>query len=212
MKQLIAILAVLSVASSAHALPLVNPGFDDGTYNGWYTMAPPGMDGPFASGSNFFGVPSPDGSPNIGGSASSWGTKNPIIAQPFAQPLNSLIEVSGMAWARNMDSGGNWANPIGTMVHLGYDPTGGSDPNSASVVWDSIGAQDENWHRLSVTANSGASANGTIYWKVVNLWALQWNVTYFDATEANVVPEPSSILAMASGLLGMAGLAFRKRG
>ncbi len=212
MKQLIAILAALSVATSAHALPLVNPGFDDGTYNGWYTMAPPGMDPPYpGDGNNFFGVLSHDGSPRIGGSAASYGALNPIIAQPFAQPANSEIEVSGWAWARNLQNN-DYADPIGTQVHLGYDPTGGSDPNSANVIWDFILAADSDWHRLSVTANSGGSTQGTVYWKVVNQWALQFNVTYFDDTQANVVPEPSSVLAMASGLLGMAGLAFRKRG
>jgi hypothetical protein len=42
-------------------------------------------------------------------------------------------------------------------------------------------------------------------------WSWEYFGAYFDTFSVQVVPEPASLIALASGLLGMAGLSLRKR-
>ena len=208
----LSVIGVVALAVSANANLLVNGGFDTGNYNGWTAVSAQSPDGPFTSGANFFTVSSPDGSPYIGGAAASYGTKNVVIAQQITLPnVAGTVDVSFQGWTTNQQSSGAPGGQFDTYSQVGYDPTGGVDPTAASVIWSGKVGADATWETQSVSAANVPGGTGTVFVSTTQLYALQWNVNYYDNVQANVVPEPSSILALATGMFGLAGVVLRKR-
>ena len=97
-------------------------------------------------------------------------------------------------------------------VRIGIDPTGGLDPLSSSVVWASSIAALNTWTSMSLTGINSYSANG------ISVWLAGGSSTYsaagaakFSNISLTVIPEPGSMLALGSGLVGLFGLTLRRR-
>ncbi len=84
-----------------------------------------------------------------------------VYQQVSVQPGTNL---TGSAWARiktcnlapNADNCGS-SPESGAFVRVGIDPTGGTDPNSPSVVWGGNIAPHDNYQQATVTATSAGS-------------------------------------------------------
>ncbi|MFA5165143.1 MAG: PEP-CTERM sorting domain-containing protein [Candidatus Omnitrophota bacterium] len=108
------------------------------------------------------------------------------------------------------------ASDAEVMVAAGIDPTGGADPNSPNIIWNMVTMTPEQftaaWQQIMVTAQS----NGTPMTFFIRR-NLSCNISdadiaagrywssaiYVDDASIFVVPEPSTILLMLSGLSGI---------
>lgn len=205
--------AMLPAAASANydssINVLINSGFELGTYNSWTRVRGP-LDGRFdaVATDGSFGVPAKEGT-RLAGAASSYDKSKDqsYIYQQFYAPAGD-VRVAGWGYAWNAHPGG--ADPADTYILIGWDPLGGTDASAASVVWSNPINATNQWEQREIFGVSPGGTN-TVFAKVFHNWPIEWNVTYVDAFEANVVPEPASLLALASGLAGMAGVALRRR-
>ena len=106
-------------------------------------------------------------------------------------------------------------------ILAGIDPTGGTDPGSADIIWQMViltpGQFDSNWHQMSIMATAGNSPMtffigrellGMITADDVAM-GRRWSAnTYIDDAQVHAVPEPSTLVLLASSLIGLLG--FRK--
>ena len=193
----------------ASANVLVNPGFETGNYSGWVRVGPSGQRFDGVS-QPYFGPASPFEGIRMAGAAANWSNAKDkaYIYQIFAAPAGP-VTVSGWGHAWNLHNG-QPGNPSDTQVLIGWDPLGGTNPDAASVVWAEPILAVNQWQQRVITGNS-PGGNNTVFARVRHIWAIEWNATYVDAFEATVVPEPGSLLALAGGLSGFAGLLLRRR-
>lgn len=103
---------------------------------------------------------------------------------------------------------------------IGVDFTGGLDANSSNIVWTSTLAATGVWETKSLTGDAGA--NGvTIFLRTGNPNALGFTASgsgmtgqsFFDNVTMDFapVPEPGSLLALGTGLIGLLGFIRRKK-
>jgi len=214
MNRVMALVALAGLAATlcgAHvsANVLVNPGFETGNYSGWVRVGTTGMRFDGVS-QPYFGPATPHEGIRMGGAAASYSNAkhNTHIYQIFAAPAGP-VTVSGWGHSWNQD-GGVPGNPAITQVLIGWDPMGGTDPDAASVVWaDPISATNQ-WEQRTINGVS-PGGNNTVFARVQHTFAIEWNVTYVDDFTATVVPEPGSLMALAAGMTGLAGMVLRRK-
>jgi uncharacterized protein YraI len=96
--------------------------------------------------------------------------------------------------------GGAWAfleNPVSSLVRVGIDPTGGTDPFSGNVVWSNWGGSLYQWNFMSVNARA---QSGTITFFI---YAGQDgpgnpNGVYWDEAFLNGIPGSSPVTTSPS--------------
>lgn len=198
MKKVLVVLAVLALATVAGAQELVVNGTFDTDLSGWTASGVSWSNGNF-------GIP--------------------------ASPASGHGEVAMItSW------GGNWGGPMGTIEQsIGLDGPGtlsgylfaGAHAGDAwrncgvNVLWNgeqvatlwrdadpNKWAGDFTWEPFSVEV-TGSGVN-TLKLEFYAHFA-EWTWTAADDLSVVPVPEPSSILALSTGLIGLAGFAIRRR-
>ena len=201
----------LALATTANAVALTNPGFEDNPpLNGWTTFnfvfglgTGAGVSGAMASGS-------PHGGLNVmqayGPFTGGWDASGAY--QDIAVTEGMTVTLTGYG----MNPSGDAMAPAGSgfgIIQIAWN--GGALGTVDSSQIDKAAGVQDTWQALSA---AGVAPAGTTY---VRLLALHVNgpdfsggSAYFDDLAVNVVPEPSSIALVLSGLLGL-GIVSRKR-
>jgi Carboxypeptidase regulatory-like domain len=109
------------------------------------------------------------------GTAANCGAKNGGVHQSVATEPGSRVTVTGWVLA-----GRQGDFPV--AGRLGIDPTAGTDPQSAEIVWSPWSEPDGRWHRMTVTATAGGEA-ATVFLEHLQDRANIWNFTAFDGLE-----------------------------
>jgi len=164
--------ADLSYRPSANFL--LNPGFETGTLSNWTTYG--SIDG-LLSGSWFAGITAHTGSWFIG-SAADGQTKSGGVYQRVAVPAGSY---QARVWSR-VYHGGNPEDSARSRV--GIDPTGGTNPAAAAVVWSPFDSQPveyySEWRELVSPAVSSPGGYVTIFLDAQQTNAAGWHINCFD--------------------------------
>ncbi|MCC6484956.1 MAG: PEP-CTERM sorting domain-containing protein [Armatimonadetes bacterium] len=196
MKTVLSVLAALALASSAHATNLVTNGDFSSNLSGWTTT---GVVQVFtAANPNRMDLPaSPSGWPAVGRVSSYLASTSHIT-----QSINFTGQgtLSGELWAAGHGSAGVGA--VSATVLWNGSVVGSLSQVPDPVKWE----MDYVWTTFSGTV-IGTGANTLQVNFVVPSVETAWSAV--DNLNLVVVPEPGSMIALATGLLGFAGCAFR---
>lgn len=121
-----------------------------------------------------FGIVSRDLGPFLG-TAVNCGEKDGGVFQSLAAERGRRIEAS--AWTLTYKEG---EAPNGSRI--GIDPDGGTNPESAAVVWSNWVETDRTWTRISAHAVAG-SDKITVFLQHEQSLSNAWNINAFDAVE-----------------------------
>lgn len=165
--------------------PFSNGGFEGGTLERW---------GTFGRTDGVIEEPAPGGTyayegSRMYGAMASWDNKNGGIYQPFSVTPGQELTVS--VWVHTYQEGGaEWDEGCA----LGFDPTGGTDPEAASVVWSDweTTPNDGPWEQVTLGPFTVRSPVATVFLKHMQKWPLRWNVTLFDAAQVSILPDTSA--------------------
>ncbi|NWG16400.1 MAG: SH3 domain-containing protein [Chloroflexi bacterium] len=91
-------------------------------------------------------------------------------------------DVQGGGWALIENSAG------GSIVRAGIDPTGGTDPNSPTVVWSDWAGALYQWNLVQVTARAGATGVVTLFLYATQNQPADPNGVYWDDAFLNGTP------------------------
>lgn len=197
MKRLLVVLAVLALSTAASAQGVLNGTFDAGLF-GWTQTGGDGIHSP-----GDFGMPaSPSGGPYVG-AISSWGGN-------WNGPYGSVVQMvnwtgggllSGELYA-GAHSGDAWRN---CSVEVLWNGTvvASKAQDADPVKW----ASNFEWSTFSAPITGIGSNELKVQW---NVHFAEWTWVGADNLQV-VVPEPGSMLALLSGMIGLGGLAVRRR-
>lgn len=165
--------ADLSYAAATNTLN--NPGFEAGTLANWITY---GMFDGIQSGSWYGSITARSGSYFVG-SAANWGTKTGGLYQRVAVPAGWSCQAK--AWSRIYRTD----NPVDSVRNrVGIDPTGGTNPASASIQWSPVDTQStagfSEWKELVSPAVTCTGGYVTIFLDSAQLDAAGWHINCFD--------------------------------
>lgn len=165
--------ADLSYASSVNLLS--NPGFEAGSLANWTIYGT--FDG-IQSGTWFGDITAHSGS-YFAGSAAHGGTKTGGLYQRVAVSNGSLCQAR--AWSRVYRSG----NPTDSVQNrVGIDPTGGTNPSSASVQWSAVDTQPTDdystWRELVTPTVTCSGGYVTVFLDAKQLNSVGWHINCFD--------------------------------
>ena len=230
----VAALAVSTIASSAGAQQqkIVNGGFETGDFTGWMAQVFGGSNGDVRASNGTTGFFS--GLPTIGPNSGSWyGLTD--MGGPGAYALSQQFTLGGRATSATLSfalSLTNWAGA--TVVGPDFNPFGGYanqwasvDLFSGAVSGFSTGSSLANFFMGSVLASNGANPYIIYTFDVTSLLQnagtytlrfaevdnqLYHNMALDDVSlMVSTVPEPQTILLMATGLTAVAGLTRLRR-
>lgn len=114
---------------------------------------------------------------------------------------NSTVRLSAWthAWSSDDNSNPNQSqNPAWVRQRVGIDPSGGTDPTSANVVWSMPGNFIDNWGQLSVEAKAQGE-HVTVYLAANPNFARPHNDIYYDDARLIVVSFPLPAPAASTG-------------
>lgn len=95
---------------------------------------------------------------------------------------------------------GDPADTGDTDVRIGYDPTGGTDPNAPTVIYSGFTTTGAQWQTLSLDFIA-AGPSTTLFLDSSQVWALDGHWSGFD--NVTLVPEPAIALPLALSLLAL---------
>lgn len=215
MRKVVVALALAVVLCSTASAQLLNPSFEEDNFGipgfipGWTSYG--NLDG--LNSGNHFGIVAYDGTKFVSAVAS-YGTKNGgVYQQVLLAP--GIYKVSAGVQAANNDgfvyaAGQPSKFPGFTTTSIRVDTDGGIDPMAAEVMSPNYDTGFQ-WGAGEVEFTLNSLSTVTIFLHAIQQNAYAGNWSAFDGVELEVVPEPSSILAMASGLAGMAGMVLRRK-
>jgi hypothetical protein len=158
---------------STNTLPMTvqNPSFETGDLTNWNFFG--AVDG-VQTGTWFTGITAYDGN-YFFGTAANWGSKNGGLYQRLGATPGRTQTLS--AWIRTYvegtDTNGN---------RIGIDPLGGTDPNSANIVWSAYQQSPDMWRQLTVSTPAQSDIV-TVYLQFQQSNANVWNINAFDLVE-----------------------------
>jgi len=209
-KALLCLFAVLVLAGPASAqatITYINDHFETGTLEGWTPYG-----GARVSNIFLFNDPySPPSGEHWGVGQDAWGgTVDGGIWKQFQDEYvpNQVKTITALVEAYSVD----WnfvPTPGHVNIRIGLDPTGGTNPDAATVVWSNWYWGPWNYLTLQWPCERALE---TVFVDWFAPWATGPMVAKVDLVVVEQpIPEPGSLLALASGLVGLAGLAIRRK-
>lgn len=208
MKRFVAAVAILALSCGAVSAQLINGGFETGDMTGWTSLSGSGS---VVSG-NYFGMAPAQGTyywALVRSYGSSPGDEG-IAQQVTLGPGTYTVSAAAQAYANNQFVYSAGAPTIDTSCYdsIRIDTNGGVDPNAADVMGPNV-ATSAGWQTISQNFTLASTKTVTIFLYVKQTYAEAGSWNGWD--NVTLVPEPSSMLAMAGGLVGFVGLIRRKR-
>jgi len=165
--------------------PPVNPGFETGNLTGWSVFGE-GIDG--VQSGTWYGDCEAHSGTYFAGNAANWVAESGAFYQTFDVSPGRSYTAAAWSWVYWLSGPGTPDPEQRTKSRIGLDPAGGSDPNSASVVWSGWDIEptggDGSWDQISVTASAaGPSMTVFLYFHqdvTDNPPGGQWHVNSFD--------------------------------
>ena len=215
-------LALLSAGAQAGNIPLVNPGFDAQDVSGGGVFGSTGWT-PFGSaftesngGPAGGAIPAADSPNNVAKAFGSGGG----MTQSFVARAGDVFNMSGLGQDFVIDSLGTNGKLLLQIVFrdingvfAGTEAGGNFAPGFNVFDSNSVDAgnpTDNIWTQLGVGTGAAPDNTATVDFNILVL-APAGGSGYFDSIEANLVPVPAAVWLFGSGLLGLVGVARRRK-
>lgn len=110
------------------------------------------------------------------------------VYQRVPVPADSTVRLSAWTygWSSTGDDPSVSQNPAWMRQRVGIDPTGGTDPNSADIVWSPAAQYIDTWGELSIESTS-TSDHVTVFLSSYPNVVLPNNEVYFDTAQLSLV-------------------------
>ena len=188
--QTVAVTLTVSETPPCENGDLINGGFESGQ-SPWVTFG--STDGVVNSG--YHNIASHGGS-KMFGVGCSWQTRNGGAYQQIE--VCEGAEVEAAVWIRTDSSGAAWD----TNCRIGIDPYGGTDKNSANVLWTEWANSVGQWSQIGLTGANRVTAQNTtitVFIEHWHKWALTYNLTLLDDVQVSISgggPPPPPAIAL----------------
>lgn len=218
MKKLLVVVAILALAVSAQANLLTNPGFETGDLTGWnsgvfywagWGTAAPGFNVGGGYGT-FGGVTPPEGVKMFGQDISGHANWHIGIWQGIDTVAGGLYDVSGwFSGGREAANDTMWWE----IRVMDGDTSNPDDPGVIIAKQEKLPGQGGSFAEYFAGQFTASSARTTVMYKIGRVESADWKISAWGLDDMNVelVPEPGSLMALGTGLIGLAGFVVRRR-
>lgn len=170
---------------------LADPGFESGAFGKW-TKFGVGSIGIVTA--PYFADAGPrTGAYGLGG-ATNGGTVQGGAYQRVPAVPGSEYRLS--AWVYTYTVGDLWSKSYQCIARIGIDPTGGTDPNSASILWTPYTNSPEAWTQIATKATA-TSDYLTVFLYAGNEQGITWSVFSYDDIILTGPPPTDASIAQA---------------
>lgn len=117
-----------------------------------------------------------------------YGTFTAAVYQQATVPANITVRASAWAYVHTCDPAPAICNSdpeSGARVRVGIDPTGGTNPNSGSVVWSGFISPHDSWGNVGTSAQA-QGGTVTVFLYATQDWPRGLNNVYWDDAALNV--------------------------